>query len=141
MEDAIVTKGTLAKVLPLNNKNLNYPKQDIIITVDSSYTNQSGEFVKKSYPRKIQFENDKIDQINNFNIGDLVAVHWYPSGFEWQSKQQQAPTVYNVDKGWSISSTSNEKINEDIVFQAAPELDAHKENLDAQFPGKNDLPF
>jgi len=138
------TTGIVDKILPLDNKNPNYPKQFIVLKIDSSYKNKQGEMIIRDYPRKIVFENDKIDCISKCTIGDMVVVEWLMHGYEFEKDGNVITS--NVDKGMSIIKHDGKYLNqnkEPAAFHAAPILDEVAVNTDAQFPEKkdNDLPF
>ena len=85
---------------------------------------------------------DDVMQLNNFQFNQPVICE-----LEWKTPAQKD----NTDKFWTNVNITSIQLNEPTAsnntsetvqaFQAAPELDGHKENIEAQFPVKNDLPF
>jgi len=85
---------------------------------------------------------DDVMQLNNFQVNQPVICE-----LEWKTPAQKD----NSDKFWTNVNITSIELNEPTesndtpetvqAFQAAPELDGHKENIEAQFPGKDDKPF
>lgn len=85
---------------------------------------------------------DDVMLLDNFQANQPVICE-----LEWKTPAQKD----NSDKFWTNVNITSIELNEPTTsnntqetvqaFQAAPELDGHKENIEAQFPGKDDLPF
>ena len=85
---------------------------------------------------------DDVMLLNNFQANQPVMCE-----LEWKTPGQKD----NPNKFWTNVNITSIELNEPTAsdntletvqaFQAAPELDGHKENIEAQFPGKDDLPF
>ena len=85
---------------------------------------------------------DDVMLLDNFQANQPVICE-----LEWKTPGQKD----NPNKFWTNVNITSIELNEPTTsnntqetvqaFQAAPELDGHKENIEAQFPGKDDLPF
>ena len=85
---------------------------------------------------------DDVMLLDNFQANQPVICE-----LEWKTPGQKD----NPNKFWTNVNITSIELNEPTTsnntqetvqaFQAAPELDGHKENIEAQFPGKDDKPF
>ncbi len=135
----ITTEGVLHKKMPINNKNPQYPKQEFIIRISNNFTNKNGEIIERSFPRKFVLDNQKkILDLEKFKIGTKIKVDWFLHGYEWMGEDMKEAKVTNVDNAWKITKNTDE---ETIAFHAAPELDDHAQNIDANSTSVDDTPF
>lgn len=98
MENLSIT-GTIKKVLPLQQVNESFKKQEFILeTADT-------------YPQKIKFEtvNDKTELLNGIVKQVEAKVFFNVRGREWINKENK--TVYFVSlQAWKIEFTKTEAI-------------------------------
>lgn len=102
--------------------------------VGSTETVGSGSFQKRiiaveipddKYPQTlaVEFTQDKVNLLDNINVGDTVTIGINLRGREWQSPQGETK-YFNTIAGWRIAVTA--------ATQAAPAT---------QIQASDDLPF
>tara|TARA_R110002051_G_scaffold323593_1_gene417734 strand:+ start:1224 stop:1514 length:291 start_codon:yes stop_codon:yes gene_type:complete len=87
-------KGEIKTIKETQIVSDKFKKRDFVIT------DASGQ-----YPQVIAFQmaQDKCDQLDNFNTGDMVEVSFNLRGREWTSPQGEV-RVFNTLDAWKITA-------------------------------------
>ena len=109
-------KGTLKKILEIQEFKNNFKKRSIIL--------QTSE----DYPQTLQIElvNDNCNLINNYSVGSFIKVNINLRGKEWVNPEGVSK-YFNTIQGWKISNTM-------------PEVKNNMQN-EARDQKNDDLPF
>ena len=136
--------GKIEEIQELKHKgpNKDFKVQNVIVEVDNSYK-KNGETIHRTQPLKVEFKQKNTELLKGFNKGDNVSIDWNLAGSKWQNANMQEPMYFVSIEAWKIAHHIEDEMEttQQAAFHAAPELDGHKENIEAQFPGKDDLPF
>ena len=83
--------GKIYKVFETNVVSDNFKKREFVIETD------------EKYPQKVIIEliNDKVDFVNNLNVGDLVECSINVRGREWVNQQGETK-FFNSLSCWSM---------------------------------------
>ncbi len=97
--------GKLHKKFDTENKSATFQVRDFVIEADDG-----------RYPQMVKFQlvQDKCDEIDKFNEGDNIRVHFNLRGREWQGKYFTNLNAWRVEKP---------TVNQDIPVSSAPETD------------------
>jgi len=95
-----------------------FRKKEIVVTTDEQYPQHI----------KIELLQDKVDLINDFNVGDNIKVHINLGGREWINPQGEAK-YFNSITGWRIEKKDINALNVPNQPQTINE------------EGEDDLPF
>lgn len=85
------------------------------------------------YPQKIKFElvQEKCSELDKFNEGDMIKVHFSIRGSEWQGKYYVNLNAWKLEKiGESTNNGDNESSEKPAVSDSLPES---SENDDLPF--------
>lgn len=85
------------------------------------------------YPQTIMFQavQDRVDLLNNFNVGDNVEVTFFLRGREWTNPKDGQVKYFNSLDAWKIEALDNS--------QDKPASADNAETFVAE--GDDDLPF
>ncbi|MCH1548497.1 MAG: DUF3127 domain-containing protein [Flavobacteriaceae bacterium] len=105
-----------------------FKKREIVITTN------------EQYPQHImtEFVQDKVDLLNNYEVGQDVKISINIRGREWKNPQGEIK-YFNSIQGWRI-----EKLNNDPSFSEAPPvapLKSFETISDVDEKEHDDLPF
>ena len=105
-----------------------FKKREIVITTN------------EQYPQHImtEFVQDKVDLLNNYEVGQDVKISINIRGREWKNPQGEIK-YFNSIQGWRI-----EKLNNDSSFSEAPPvapLKSFETISDVDEKEHDDLPF
>ena len=105
-----------------------FKKREIVITTN------------EQYPQHImtEFVQDKVDLLNNYEVGQDVKISINIRGREWKNPQGEIK-YFNSIQGWRI-----EKLNNDPSFSEAPPvapLNSFETISDVDEKEHDDLPF
>lgn len=83
------------------------------------------------YPQTIMFQavQDRVDLLNNFNVGDNVEVTFFLRGREWTNPKDGVVRYFNSLDAWKIEA----------IGSASPTSADNAETFVAE--GDDDLPF
>ena len=98
----------------------------------------------RMYPQylKIEFLQDKVDILDDFNEGDLVKIAFELRGREWENSEGE--TIYfNSINGWKIEKASSAASSSDSKTQSDEVEKEQKSNdsSDSDNTDDDDLPF
>lgn len=82
--------GKLHKKFDTENKSATFQVRDFVIEADDG-----------RYPQMVKFQlvQDKCDEINKFNEGDNIRVHFNLRGREWQGKYFTNLNAWRIESG------------------------------------------
>ena len=108
--------------------NDKFKKREIVITTN------------EQYPQTImtEFVQDKVDLLNNFNIGQHVKISINIRGGEWTNPKGEIK-YFNSIQGWRIEKL-NEEVDASQVPSSAP-LNSFETTTDVNDEEHDDLPF
>ena len=89
---------------PEQHVSATFRKREVVVTTEEQYPQHI----------MIEFTQDKIDQLNNFNAGDQVRVQINLRGREWVNPQGETK-YFNSIQGWRI-----EKLMQEVPGQMPP---------------------
>lgn len=86
------TEGTVVAILATEDRNGFLSRQIILKTEENP-----------QYPQEVsfQFVKDKCDLLNQFQLGEKVAIEWNLQGRKW-TNPQGVDTWFNTLQGWRI---------------------------------------
>lgn len=90
-----------------NNKPIIYGKLKMKFPVIELNNIIKREFVvvtDEDYPQQLKFEllNNRINLLDNFNIGDMIEVHFNLCGREWYSSKDNKMIYFMMLRAWRI---------------------------------------
>ena len=97
------------------------------------------EVTEGQYPQFIKFQmtNDRCSLIDNYNVGDVIKVHFDLRGREWQGKYFTNLNAWRIESPEASQPAANNDVpvfNEDGGFPTAEDAPASPTNVE-------DLPF
>ena len=96
--------GRIKVINPEQQVSATFRKREVVVTTEEQYPQHI----------MIEFTQDKIDQLNNFNAGDQVRVQINLRGREWVNPQGETK-YFNSIQGWRI-----EKLMQEVPGQMPP---------------------
>jgi len=90
--------GKIKMIMPMQTVSASFSKRDVVVTTDEQYPQHI----------LIQFVQDKCDLLDNYKVGESVAIGINLRGREWTNPQGE--TVYfNTIQGWKINKADTSK--------------------------------
>lgn len=110
------TTGKLKVINDTQRVSDKFQKRDFVITIGDQY------------PQHVTFQltQDKVELLNNYQIGDEIKVNYNLRGREWNGPE--GVKYFNTLEAWRIESTNATPAPTNV-------LDANKTNIN------DDLPF
>jgi len=95
----------------------------------------------EQYPQSIQIEfiQDKVEELNNFQVGQDVIVHINIRGREWTNPQGEVK-YFNSLQGWRIQVGQNAAAGQTAQANVTPKIPAMSDSTDGSYED-DDLPF
>ena len=89
--------GRVKLINPAQQVSASFKKREIVVTTDEQYPQHIS----------IEFQQDKTDLLNNYNVGEQVKVSINIRGREWVSPQNEVKH-FNTIVGWRIEKVQAE---------------------------------
>lgn len=125
--------GTIKKIFDIQFFPSGFKKREIILTTNDQYPQYLS----------IEFIQDKVDLLNDLEIGDLVKIFINLKGREWINPEGIVK-YFNTIQGWRIEKTKFQTIENKSSLSLSDDLNNHqipdikRENSLEEF---DDLPF
>lgn len=99
--EPLKTIGKIKRISKIQQVTDTFKKREFVIETD------------EQYPQTIGFEviQDKINIIDNYNVGDLIEVFFNLRGREWQKDASSPIRVFNSLHAWRIQKVETEQAN------------------------------
>ena len=90
--------GRLHKKFDTESKTASFQAREFVIEVDDG-----------RYPQMIKFQlvQDKCDEIDKFNEGDTIRVHFSLRGREWQGKYFTNLNAWRIENGAAVAPAAS----------------------------------
>ena len=89
--------GRVKLINPAQQVSASFKKREIVVTTDEQYPQHIS----------IEFQQDKTDLLNNYNVGEQVKVSINLRGREWVNPQGETK-FFNSIQGWRIEKVQAE---------------------------------
>jgi len=89
--------GRVKLINPVQQVSASFKKREIVVTTDEQYPQHIS----------IEFQQDKTDLLNNYNVGEQVKISINLRGREWVSPQNEIKH-FNTIVGWRIEKVQAE---------------------------------
>ena len=103
--------GKIKVINPTQEVSASFKKRELVVTTDEQYPQHI----------LIEFNQDKCDILNNYNIGEAVKVSINLRGREWVNPQGETK-YFNSIQGW--------RIEKEATQQPAPATNLNENELD-----------
>ena len=115
-------EGSIKKIEDTQQVTQSFRKRGVVVTTEEQYPQHI----------MVEFVQDKVDLLNNYNVGDKVNIGINLRGREWTSPQGEVK-YFNTIQGWRIEKKAGAEATEEVG--AAPPMPPLPEQDD------DDLPF
>lgn len=105
-----------------------FRKREIVVTTEEQYPQHI----------MVEFVQDKVDLLNNFNVGQQVKISINLRGREWVNPQGETK-YFNTIQGWRIEALQAEAASGNIP--PVPPADAFEPAGNLNEDDNDDLPF
>jgi hypothetical protein len=108
-----------------------FRKRELVVTTDETYPQHI----------MIEFQQDKVDLIDNYKVGQQVKVSINLRGREWVSPQGETK-YFNSIVGWRVEGDAIPQNNtKPYVAPPVPPMDAFEPSAPLSEEDHDDLPF
>ena len=109
--------------------NNGFRKREVVVTTEEQYPQHI----------MVEFVQDKVDLLNNFNVGQAVKISINLRGREWVNPQGETK-YFNSIQGWRIEMAQHENAAAGGM-PPVPPADAFEPASDFKEEDHDDLPF
>ncbi|QHI37154.1 hypothetical protein IMCC3317_25320 [Kordia antarctica] len=110
--------------------NNGFRKREVVVTTEEQYPQHI----------MVEFVQDKVDLLNNFNVGQAVKISINLRGREWVNPQGETK-YFNSIQGWRIEMAQQENAGAAGGMPPVPPADAFEPASDFKEEDHDDLPF
>jgi hypothetical protein len=93
-----------------NNEQKEFKKRELVIIIGDQYPQH----------RKIEFQQDKCDILNDYSVGEIVEVGINLRGRAWTTKEGEEK-YFNTDVAWRISKGESSGNSNEESFKEQPD--------------------
>ncbi len=116
-------EGSIKKIEEAQQVTNTFRKRGVVVSTEEQYPQQI----------MVEFVQDKVDLLNNFNEGDKVTIGINIRGREWTSPQNEVKYFTSI-QGWRIEKKEGQAVGQETAA-AMPPMPPLPESDD------DDLPF
>lgn len=121
--------GKITKIFETQTFQSGFSKREIIVTTQEQYPQ----------PISVEFLQDKVELVNQLNVGDDVKVSINLRGREWTSPEG-VTRYFNSIVGWRVEKISTENGGTDMNTPPPSSFNSESDNLNKD-EEIDDLPF
>ncbi|MFK6999492.1 DUF3127 domain-containing protein [Flavobacterium oreochromis] len=105
--------GRIKVINPTQEVSASFKKRELVITTDEQYPQHI----------MVEFTQAKVDDLNNFQVGEQVKVSINLRGREWINPQGEAK-YFNTIQGWRIERVQPMQAAQPAMGQQMPPMPA-----------------
>ena len=121
--------GRVKVINPVQQVSASFKKREIVVTTDEQYPQHIS----------IEFQQDKTDLLNTYNVGEQVKISINLRGREWVSPQNEIKH-FNTIVGWRIEKVQTE-VPSSPQMPPMPASEAFEPATNFKEEEHDDLPF
>ena len=122
--------GKVKVINPVQQISESIKKRELVVTTEEQYPQHI----------MIEFTQVKVDDLNNFQVGDAVKVSINLRGREWVNPQGETK-YFNSIQGWRIEKLQPEAPSTSQQMPPIPAADAFEPATNFNEEEHDDLPF
>jgi len=107
-------RGKICELWPTQQKTEKFRKREFVVEVNS--TNERGTFIEYIL---LQLVQNNCDELDSFNIGDMVIVRWSLMGRKWGKKGEEKYFT-NVEALEITMITKGDGTGNDVIEDQLP---------------------
>ncbi|AMA50490.1 MULTISPECIES: DUF3127 domain-containing protein [Flavobacterium] len=105
--------GRIKMINPTQEVSASFKKRELVVTTEEQYPQHI----------MIEFTQAKVDDLNNFQVGEQVKVSINLRGREWINPQGEAK-YFNTIQGWRIERVQPMQATQPAMTQQMPPMPA-----------------
>ncbi|AEW86610.1 DUF3127 domain-containing protein [Flavobacterium columnare NBRC 100251 = ATCC 23463] len=105
--------GRIKMINPTQEVSASFKKRELVVTTEEQYPQHI----------MIEFTQAKVDDLNNFQVGEQVKVSINLRGREWINPQGEAK-YFNTIQGWRIERVQPMQATQPAMSQQMPPMPA-----------------